>query len=58
MRSIKVMKFSEANLEMLLTVEFNSNVEIPTVVLTQFKDNGFSVENFEERTGFKIVEID
>ena len=58
MRTIKVMKFSESNLQMLNETEFNSDVEIPTVVLTQFKDNGFSVENFEERTGFKIVEID
>ena len=58
MKTIKIMKFSESNLEMLNTTDFNSDVEIPKVVLNQFIVNGFSEQEFEVRTGYRVIEID
>lgn len=58
MKTVKVMKFSESNLEMLNTTDFNSDVEIPKVVLNQFIENGFSEQAFEVRTGYRVIEID
>ena len=58
MKTVKVMKFSEPNLEMLNTTDFNSDVEIPKLELNQFIANGFSEQAFQDRTGYRIIEID